>query len=276
MAAVVSADDPHAHWCGLCGQRFEFVGGIYRFLGRGRLPWSDRWLDRPRAAESPRTGPESAPDYYRRLPFVRKDDPRAGEWRIRRQSFARLQHDGLPGVWEGLIRILDLGAGSGWLSHRLASFGHSVVALDREDGDVDGLGACRYYPTAFPAIQADFNALPFLDGEFDVVILNASLHCSATPLDTLVEARRVLTAGGRLVVMDSPLFEERTDGQAMLDAGADCGFLTFDDLRRAASRLGLNGRFFRSTGPWRWRVARAFADWREGRRSPTFGLWVAD
>ena len=41
------------------------------------------------------------------------------------------------------IRVLDVGAGNSWLSHRLASFGHQVVAVDRLDDELDGLGAWR-------------------------------------------------------------------------------------------------------------------------------------
>ena len=34
-------------------------------------------------------------------------------------------------IWLGPTRILELGAGSGWLSHRLAALGYRVVAVDR-------------------------------------------------------------------------------------------------------------------------------------------------
>ena len=41
------------------------------------------------------------------------------------------------------VRVLDVGAGSGWLSHCLTALGHGAVALDAIDDDVDGLGAAQ-------------------------------------------------------------------------------------------------------------------------------------
>jgi SAM-dependent methyltransferase len=233
---------------------------------------------------------ENTPEYYRMLPAVTREDPRAAEWRIRRESYAHFQRRALPGVWQGPIRALDLGAGSGWLSHRLASFGHRAVALDQLDDEADGLGACRHYSASFVAVQADFDALPFEPAQFDVVILNGSLHYSPGPAATLGEARRMLAPGGSLVVMDSPMFSKVRDGQAMVDAqlrsfASDygvtevvrpgVGFLTFGDLERVTSALGLRGRFFPSRGSIRWRMSRHMA-WLRLRRAPAaFGVWVA-
>src|SRR5437868_1318132 len=179
--ATQALDDAASMCCGQCGQRFERIGGIYRFLGRTRSERAERFLGQYRSIRARDGFRDAAPDYYRMLPFVRKSDPRSAEWRVRRESYAHLQRSALPGVWQGPMRVLDLGAGSGWLSHRLASFGHTVVAVDRLDDDVDGLGVCKHYAVPFAAVQADFDALPFQPGEFDVVILNGSLHYSPDP-----------------------------------------------------------------------------------------------
>ncbi len=88
------------------------------------------------------------------------------------------------------MRVLDLGAGSGWLSHRLATLGYRVVAVDRLDDEADGLGACRHYPIAFPAVQADFDALPFEPHQFDLVVFDGSLHYSPNPAATLARGAR--------------------------------------------------------------------------------------
>ena len=89
-----------------------------------------------------------------------------------------------PTIWLGAMRVLELGAGCAWLSYRLATHGYRVVAVDRLDDEADGLGACRHYPIAFPAVQADFDALPFEPYQFDVVVFNASLHYSSNPAAT--------------------------------------------------------------------------------------------
>jgi SAM-dependent methyltransferase len=196
----------------------------------------------------------------------------------------------MPAVWRGPIRVLDAGAGSGWLAHRLASFGHLVAAVDRLDDEMDGLGAVQHYPSPFAAVQADFDALPFPDREFDLVVLNGSLHYAVDPARTLAEARRVLANGGSLVVMDSPMFADARDGRAMVESQLRAfavdygivdaeqpgvGFLTFELLDRIGATLGLRGRFIRSRGPMLWRLRRQLGRVRLRRAPAAFGVWVA-
>jgi SAM-dependent methyltransferase len=283
-------DTAGAFVCVSCQQRFERRDGIYRFLSRARSERAAPFAQQYRNVREQDGYRETAPEYYRMLPMVAQNNPRAAEWRIRRESYAHFQQRALPGVWQGPIRALDLGAGSGWLSHRLASFGHHAVAVDRLDDDVDGLGACRHYPVAFAVVEADFDALPFEPGQFDVVILNSSLHYSPDPAATLSEAKRMLVSGGSLVVMDSPMFSRVSDGRAMVDAQRQrfaahygvsdvvrpgVGFLTYGDLDHLATELGLRARFFPSRGPLGWRVRRQLARLRLRRRPAAFGVWVA-
>src|SRR5262245_50616202 len=253
--------------CVACQQRYERRDGIYRFMSRSRSDAAAAFTQQYRAVREQDGYRATAPEHYRMLPVVAQNNPRAAEWRVRRESYAHFQQRALPGVWQGPIRALDLGAGSGWLSHRLASFGHHAVAVDRLDDDVDGLGACRHYPVSFAVVEADFDALPFEQAQFDVVILNSSLPYSPNPAATLSEAKRTLVPGGSLVVMDSPMFARACDGRAMVDAQREVfassyglrdvvrtgvGFLTFGDLDRLARELGLQAHFFPSRGPFGW------------------------
>lgn len=283
-------DTAGAFLCVSCQQRYERRESIFRFLSQSRSDRAAPFAEQYRSVRGQDGYRETAPEYYRMLPVVTQSDPRAAEWRIRRESYAHFQQRALPGVWQGPIRALDLGAGSGWLSHRLAAFGHHAVAVDRLDDEVDGLGACRHYPVSFAVVEADFDALPFEPAQFDVVILNSSLHYSPDPSATLNEAKRMLGPGGSLVVMDSPMFSHAADGHAMVDAQRHAftahygvtdvvrpgvGFLTFRDLERLADELGLRARFFPSRGPMGWRLRRHVARLRLRRRPAAFGVWVA-
>jgi SAM-dependent methyltransferase len=265
------------------------AGGLFRFLPARRAAAAEPFLRQYRTVRACHGYRSAVPEYYRTLPCVAPDDPRAGEWRVRRDSFAHLQRHVLGANGHGPMRILDLGAGNGWMSHRLASLGHAVVAVDRVDDDADGLGACRHYPVPFTTVQADFDALPFEPGPFDVAVFNGSLHYSPDPTATLAEAARMLAAGGVLVVMDSPMFSRERHGAAMLadegvrlkeETGLDIarpgvGFFTFAGLDRASRGLGLHGRFVPSRGSFDWRLRRQLA-WLRLRRAPSaFGVWIA-
>lgn len=285
------AQDEMPSVCSACGTLFEQRGGVHRFLSRVRAQAAASFEQQYRLVRA-RDGfrPES-PDYYRMLPLVTPDDRNAGVWRIRRESFAHLL-DRASRLSRGrALRILDLGAGNGWLSHRLAEAGHHPVALDRLDDPVDGLGACRHYAVRFPAVQGDFDALPFVPSQFDVVVFDGSLHYSPDPPATLAEARRMLQPSGAIVVMDSPMFARANDGEAMLKderrrmsaeyglvdpIRPGAGFLTFSALDRATEAVGLRGLFVPSRGPVVWRLKRRLAQLRLGRAPAAFGMWVAE
>jgi SAM-dependent methyltransferase len=263
--------------------------GILRFLSPERLAAIAPFAHQYRAVREREGYRQPTPEFYRRLPETAPDDPHRNEWRIRRESFEHVKQHALAPRAPG-TRVLDLGAGNGWLSHRLATLGCSVVAVDWLDDDEDGLGACRHYETSFAIVQADFNALPFEPAQFDLVVLAGSLHYSPSPAATLEEARRMLRPGGTVVVMDSPMFERAADGESM--AASVCrqfadeydiadpvrpgvGFLTFANMRSAFASLGMHARFHRSHGPLHWRMRRPIARLRLGRAPAAFGVWVA-
>ncbi len=284
---VADGDESH---CGACGQRYGWHDRIFRTLSSETLARFDPFVRQYRIVREQDGYRARDSSYYRRLPRVAADDPRASEWRLRRESFERFRHQVLAPDRGRALWILDLGAGSGWLSHQLTSIGQRLVAVDPFDDELDGLGACRHYPAPFAMVQAEFDALPFDEAMCDVAVFNASLHYSPDPGRTLFEARRVLASGGAIVVMDSPMFTRAEDGEAMVRAQAETfadqygvvdamrpgiGYLTWDALDAMARRLGLRGRFFPTRGPLAWRARREWARLRLGRQPSAFGVWIA-
>jgi SAM-dependent methyltransferase len=150
------------------------------------------------------------------LPYV-SEGPLAKQWAVRARSFDALTRFVAR---ERPRRVLDLGAGNGWLSYRLALTGIASVAVDMRDDDVDGLGAATCYLEQpfgrFERIGASFEALPLKSGSFDMAIFNASLHYAIDLDATLGEARRVTRRGGHIVIIDSPFYTRERDGEAMV------------------------------------------------------------
>jgi SAM-dependent methyltransferase len=60
------------------------------------------------------------------------------------------------------------------------------------------------------------DALPLAPALFDLVLAAGSLHYPPRLLRTLVELRRVTRRGGVLLVLDSPVYRRRPDGEAMV------------------------------------------------------------
>ena len=220
-----------------CQRGFERRAGIWRFLTAPRREELEPFMQQDRIIRQHDGRRISIPNYYRRLPFVRDEDPHAGQWRLRRETY----HNLLAHVFHGdkpWLRVLDVGAGSGWLSHRLTALGHGAVAVDAVDDDTDGLGAAQDYATRFVVVQADFEALPFAPRQFDVAVFNGSLHYAPDPAATIERAHRLLVPGATVVVMDSPMFRREQDGSAMVD----------DNTRRFMDACGLAAVV--QPGPW--------------------------
>jgi SAM-dependent methyltransferase len=206
--------------CPKDGLEFWNIDGIWRFL----LPESEAHYNRfiadyesIRRAEG--RGSNSA-NYYSALPFKDLNGQHAGDWAIRARSFNTLVKSVLTRLQvplERALKILDLGAGNGWLSNRLAAQGDRVFAVDLLVNEQDGLGAWKSYEHRFTPLQAEYNHLPIMDGFADAVIFNASFHYSENYAETLKEALRVLSQRGIVVVMDSPVYRRGTSGEKMVE-----------------------------------------------------------
>lgn len=102
-------------------------------------------------------------------------------------------------------RILDIGCSGGIVGLILAREGFEYTGIDIED---EALAFARDEAAKESAIvrerlrfqTADATALPFEDQTFDTVIVGEVLEHLIHPQRVLMEARRVLTADGRLVV----------------------------------------------------------------------------
>jgi SAM-dependent methyltransferase len=234
------------------------------------------------------------------LPYLRQG-PFAREWGVRARSFEAL----LRGVVEPLARrsrrpleILDLGAGNGWLCHRLLRAGHHALALDLRIDRVDGLGAAagfgRHLPSMFPRVSASFERLPLARAIFDLAVFNASLHYTVDLERALSEAAGVVVPGGSVAIMDTPFYRTDEAGAAMVSEKRKHACRVFGDLEealvtpsfveyltarrlQAASRnAGLRWRRVRVIYP-AWYELRGVVAHLRGRRQPSrFDVWSAD
>ena len=270
------------------GRVYARQDGIWRFLdGEGEAFYGRfmREYETIRQAEG-RGIPRAA--YYRALPDQDLSGRFVTDWRVRRASF-RAFIDGVlePLTNEGAktLKILDLGAGNGWLSNRLAGYGHSLAAIDLSTSELDGLGAYIHYANPFVLAQADFDHIPIADGDVDLVIFNASLHYSTNYERTLREALRVLSPGGQVVILDTPVYRAAASGDQMVrerealfqqrygfpsNAIPSENYLTYQRLDALADRLGLRWETFAPRYELRWRLRRWIARLRSGRELARF------
>jgi len=281
----LEAAGPEELCCSAEGISYRRVEGIWRFLPPERLAHFEQFAreyETVRLAEGRHSGD---PAYYRSLPFRDLTGCNAVNWRIRAKSFQTLMDRCILPMEAKLgrsLRVLDLGAGSGWLSYHLAKRGHQAAAVDLLTNDFDGLGAHIHYDAPFTPVQAEFDHLPFADGQADLAIFNASLHYATDYAEVLSEALRVLRPEGVVAIVDSPVYHDASSGARMVrereaQFQREYGFasnsipsesyLTYDRLEELARQLDLKWQMIEPFYGWRWALRPLRARLR-GRREP--------
>jgi ArsR family transcriptional regulator len=157
--------------------------------------------------------PEAASDQASMRSVLRK---RQDKMRAFFDSVAgRLGRDYVPGKsWkslaEALLRLLppmviaDLGAGEGTFALLLAERAKKVIAVDTSAKMIEVARdeALRHGVKNVEYRLGDMEEVPIEDGEVDLVFFSQSLHHALHPERAIQEAWRILSPGGRIVVLD--------------------------------------------------------------------------
>jgi SAM-dependent methyltransferase len=216
----------------------------------------------------------------------------SADWKIRARSFRAL-------IWEVVaplerflerpLTTLDLGAGNGWLSARLAARRGRALAVDLLTNKDDGLGAWPNYADGITPLQAEFDRLPLAAAQVDLVVFNASFHYAEHYEAVLAEALRVLTGSGRVVVTDTPVYADPDSGAAMVrereaaftarygfpsNALVSENFITYERMAELGAALGIHWDHLVPNYGLRWKLRPWLARRRRNREPAEFGLWV--
>lgn len=168
-------------------------------------------------------------------------------------------------------RVLDLGCGGGHAAFAVAPAVTQVVAFDLSREMVDAVAAeakRRGIPNVTTR-QGAVEALPFADGEFDMIMTRFSMHHWSDLGEGLAEARRVVKPDGRAVFIDTV-----SPGKPALDT-----FLQAFELLRDPShvrnysvaefRSALATAGFEVAAITARRIPIAFGPWLERMNTPT-------
>ncbi len=128
----------------------------------------------------------------------------AGSWdRLRQDLFGPSFHlYALLALLDSSSVVGDLGCGTGEVSRLVAPYAARVVAVDSSSEML--VAAKRRLREAHnvEVRRGDLESLPIGDGELDIAIVTLVLHHVVQPALALKEVARVLTTGGRLLLVD--------------------------------------------------------------------------
>jgi SAM-dependent methyltransferase len=147
-------------------------------------------------------------------------------------------------------RVLEVGAGDGWLTAALRDQGFEAVAIDPRDGEPS--------PGVVPVALADLDAP---DASFDAAVAVVALHHVEPLGESLARLATVVRRGGLVVVdeIDFARYDERADAWRVGHGAPPAGDLDhmhmLDTLRRALLDVGFALPFEPVRGAYMYRWA---------------------
>jgi SAM-dependent methyltransferase len=210
--------------CPGCKTTTQYINGIWHSLSPQGINHFRDFIAEYEFIRSAEGRGSTYSEYYLSLPYKDISGRNSDQWMIRARTFRTMEQRilaPLAKLTKRALHILDLGAGNGWLSYRLALLGHHPIAVDLLTNDQDGLGAATHFNERirplFPRVQADLDQLPFTSSTFDLTIFNASFHYSENYERTFAEALRCTRPGGSIIIADTPWYAEEKSGRRMVE-----------------------------------------------------------
>ena len=117
-------------------------------------------------------------------------------------EFSRLARE-MSGELRPRGRVLEVAPGPGYFAIEMAKLGHKVTAIDISRTFVEiGRNNAAKAGVEVAFREGDAAHLPFEEGSFDFVMCRAAFKNFADPVGAMEEMYRVLTKGGRAVIID--------------------------------------------------------------------------
>jgi len=148
------------------------------------------------------------------LPYVSPDNSLFKEWSLRQKSAVRfinyLKKKNKP------LKILDLGCGNGWFTHKMAKITprNYVLGMDINISELEQ-AAKVFANDNLHFVYGDIFALKdHFESSFDVITVNAAIQYFRELSELILLLKSFLTNSGELHIIDSPFYEPKAVSEA--------------------------------------------------------------
>lgn len=100
--------------------------------------------------------------------------------------------------------VVDLGAGSGFISLAIAPLAKQVIAIDQSEkmlAEIE-MAARHQHLTSIQTLQSRLEKIPLKEASVDVVIMSMALHHIEDPMQLIEEMHRILKPDGMVILSD--------------------------------------------------------------------------
>lgn len=128
------------------------------------------------------------------------------EWQMRRQSSERLVK--YLQIKQQPLKILEVGCGNGWLSHRLAAIpGSKVIGVDIHLYELQQAAKVFNDIPNLHFIYNDIQSEIFANNQFDIIVFSASIQYFSSLPAILNTSIKLLKENGEIHITDSYLYK---------------------------------------------------------------------
>jgi len=140
------------------------------------------------------------------LPDIAGDHPHYAEWQLRKESCERLKLYFEKRL--GLMKILEVGCGNGWLSHRLASIdGCDVTGTDINLTELRQAERVFSHIPYLQFVHGGIHAERIGNEEYDFIVFAASIQYFSPLKEIISLALEKLKKNGEIHIIDSPIYK---------------------------------------------------------------------
>ena len=137
------------------------------------------------------------------LPGIDRDHPYYGEWQFRKETYLRLKKYLAKRV--STMKILEVGCGNGWLSHRLSCLPVAdITAIDINPIELQQAERVFGHNPNLRFLHRSIESLE--QHEFDYIIFAASIQYFSSLKKIIGSARLKLKPGGEIHILDTHFY----------------------------------------------------------------------